>query len=743
MSFIAILLVLGASGLVAQIVLLRELLVVFSGNELSLGLILGNWLALEAAGSFLAGRIRPERELRAKLFILLQAAFAATLPVALFAIRGLRGLAGIPAGEGFGIWTMFWASGLVLSGAGLLHGALFALSPGLRKNQDAAGWAYGWEAVGTLAGGVVLTFLLIPYFHSFDIVLGTAVLDVLFCLLIRSWYLKSGPAAAATAWLGAGVLAGGLMFSGSGERLQRLSLLGQWPGQRVVSYRNSVYGNVAVLESGGQYVFMSNGSPALVAPVPDVESVEDLAHIPLLAHPSPRRVLVLGGGAGGLLRELLKQPVLAADYAELDPLLLEAVARFSNPLTGAELADPRVRVRFSDGRRFLKHSQDRYDVILLGGARPSTLEANRLFTKEFLAAARAHLAPGGILAFSLPGSTVFLEKNLARLNACMLATVGAVFREVRIVPGDRNLFLASDSALRLDPAVLGQRLRARGIKTGFLTAEHVAFRLEPQWLDALGYALAPVRAQAGMNRDFQPRAVIHDLANWSAMLSPRIGRGLSWAASWTLSGAMGLIALSALLYWVWHRCVRRLTAAPLAIAATGFGGMVYSMCLTFAFQAVYGYVYQWIGVLVSVFMAGAAGASLFLAKPAGSARRLFLMSEAALVLFSLLLAAGWQGLGSMKAPESLLLAGFVALCLASGALTGAQFPLACRLQAPGAVGRLYACDLAGGWVGGILGGVVLLPVLGLRDACLIVAALKLASLGLSFAAMPSGPRGTA
>jgi spermidine synthase len=180
-------------------------------------------------------------------------------------------------------------------------------------------------------------------------------------------------------------------------------------------------------------------------------------------------------------------------------------------------------------------------------------------------------------------------------------------------------------------------------------------------------------------------------------------------------------------------------AAPLAIAATGFGGMVYNMTLTFAFQALYGYVYLWIGLLVSVFMAGAAGASLLFSRGAGPVRRTFLGSELSLVVFSAILPISVQALARSTVPDSLMKAAFLILCLVSGALTGAQFPLACRMRGPG-MASLYSCDLLGGWLGAVAGGAVLLPVLGLQDVCFFAALLKLASLALCAAALPKEER---
>jgi spermidine synthase len=116
-------------------------------------------------------------------------------------------------------------------------------------------------------------------------------------------------------------------------------------------------------------------------------------------------------------------------------------------------------------------------------------------------------------------------------------------------------------------------------------------------------------------------------------------------------------------------------------------------------------------------------------------RRAFIISELSLVVFSAALPMAFQALASSPVPDSLMKGAFLTLGLVSGALTGAQFPLACRMRGP-RMASLYSCDLLGGWLGAVVGGAALLPVLGLRNVCFFVALLKLASLALCAAALP-------
>ena len=82
----------------------------------------------------------------------------------------------------------------------------------------------------------------------------------------------------------------------------------------------------------------------------------------MLFHPNPHQILVLSGGAGGMINEILKHPTTErVDYAELDPLFLDLLQIFLTPLTQQELGDPNVSVKNEDGRMFVQGTSNRYD----------------------------------------------------------------------------------------------------------------------------------------------------------------------------------------------------------------------------------------------------------------------------------------------------------------------------------------------------------------------------------------------
>ena len=121
-----------------------------------------------------------------------------------------------------------------------------------------------------------------------------------------------------------------------------------------------------------------------------------LAHVPLLLHPAPRQAAILGLGSGVTLGSALRHPLERVDVLEISPEVVEA-SRFFEPENSRALADPRTRLIVGDGRTHLLLGRDQYDVIVSEPSNPWMAGIASLFTREFFTAARARLAPGGVL----------------------------------------------------------------------------------------------------------------------------------------------------------------------------------------------------------------------------------------------------------------------------------------------------------------------------------------------------------
>jgi spermidine synthase len=144
---------------------------------------------------------------------------------------------------------------------------------------------------------------------------------------------------------------------------------------------------------------------------------EMLAHIPLFAHPKPETVLVIGGGDGGILREIGRHDcVTRMDFCEIDEMVI-TVSRQFLPDLACGFDDPRVNVFIGDGAAFVQEKTGVYDVIIVDSSDPIG-PGEVLFKKPFYESLKNALKPGGIIATQ--GESIFLHKdcvtNLAKIT---------------------------------------------------------------------------------------------------------------------------------------------------------------------------------------------------------------------------------------------------------------------------------------------------------------------------------------
>ncbi|MCM8790018.1 MAG: hypothetical protein NC916_03265, partial [Candidatus Omnitrophica bacterium] len=636
--FALAMIIVGFSGLIAQALLLRELVVSFYGNELTLGIILANWIICEALGVFLIGRYIDKEKNKINVFVSLQILFVVLFPAAIYFSRAFKTIAGIPAGEVIGLTSIFLYSFLVVFPLAFCHGALFCVGCKIYPQTKASpiGSVYSLETLGTLIGGIIFTYLLIPYLNSFQIVFVLSLVNLFICYFLISGFKKSNLSLAVAGMIILSFLAYGL---GGLDFFQESSVRKQFGKTQLVDYRNSIYGNIAVAKEKEEYTFFYNGLPAITTPFPDRQFVEDFTHFPLLFCANPKEVLLAGSGAGGILNEVLKHRVRTVDYVEIDPLLIEMLKRYPTALTRQELDDSKVSIINTDARFFLKNTAKIYDALLVGLSKPSDLSTNRFFTKEFFELAKKHLRKDGILAFWLPGSQTYISTELRDINASILNAYRKAFSYTRVIPGDYNIFLATESQGILDSGAdtLYQRKLSRNIQTSVIVRDYLRYRLSNYWKDWFEKNLAA--ATDKVNADFKPYTVFKMLVLWNKQFSQRLADILNSLGNLDLIKISLLVIIFSIFLFIFFRRNINILVSY-SIATTGFFGMLMNLILIFGFQIVYGYLYRWLGLLISVFMAGAALGSIVVSnriKKIHSPLKLLIIFEALIILFTLIL----------------------------------------------------------------------------------------------------------
>ena len=732
--------VLGTTSIVSQIVILRELLVIFYGNELSIGLMLASWLIWVAAGSWILGRFGERLARKPSSIVAVHVSAAVLIPALVFLSRTIKNVFLFSPGEIVGIVPMLLSSSMVLAPLCLLLGFTFTLLcasyPKDIASAERIGSVYILEAIGSTFGGLVFSLILIRFLTPTQTGFLLGGLNLISGLLsARTIRVRLIPVTLLTAYIIALAL-------GATEKLEELAVSSRWKGLELVFNDNSIYGNVAVISLGEEKAFYENG--LLAFSTGENRSAEETAHIPLLAHPDPENVLLLGGGVSGVLSEILNHPIESATYVELDPMIVSAARKLHLKRANEALRDRRVELVYDDGRRFIRLSKTQYDVVISNLPDPLTALVNRFYTVEYLTEVKRTMTPHGILSIGVTSSENFLNPEQQKYLASIYQTLNFCFDHILLIPGDHTYFLASDDPEleTLTYQTLLDRIAQLGITTDFITDGYLPYRMDPGRIHFFLSSIEQAR-KSTINTDLRPAGYFYATLTWLTRFRSRSASLLSRISGlhplWHVL-PFGLLFL-ALIY---PTLSRREPNSPIvaAVFTTGYSEMIFQVVVIFCFQAFFGYLYYRLGVILTSFMIGLAlGALLINRKLSGLAdpRKLFFKIQMGMCVYPVLLAAllVWVSRTSQVhtiPPQGQL--AFAFLPVIAGFLGGVQFPLAARILvtesgATGKVaGRLYGVDLLGSCLGAVLASAILIPVLGIVGTCMLAFAASVTALVL-------------
>jgi len=216
---------------------------------------------------------------------------------------------------------------------------------------------------------------------------------------------------------------------------------------------------------------------------------EMLTHVPMMAHPDPKRVLVIGGGDGGALRRVLEYPVEKATMVEIDSEVVRVSREWLPSIAGDAFDNPRGELIIGDGVKYLRETTEHFDVILVDSTDPVG-PAVDLFNDAFYQDAQRAIGDNGIIVTQSGSPLVMLDELLAAVERLrrIFPIVKTYTCSIPIYPGVLWSFTAASNSIdpaQIDPARIAARLQANGSRTGWYTpAIHAAAFALPNFLAA-------------------------------------------------------------------------------------------------------------------------------------------------------------------------------------------------------------------------------------------------------------------
>ncbi len=428
----------GCTALAYEVLWTRALTFFVGNSTYAFSAILTTFLCGLALGSVVFARLIDRRQNLLALFGALQVGIG-VYGMLTIAILG-RLFYGLDAWwEGFSsaywgtpLWLTFLKTFVVILPPTLGMGGLFPLvakivAQGPHTVGKSVGHAYACNTLGAIAGAWLSGFVAIPLLGMQRSLGLTSLLSV----AVGGLWLASGSRRRLRQGaLYAGVLALFVVVMVATPALRLADIAGE-PEKEVLHYEEDVAGVVKVatdiydrkLLSINGWSVAGTGTPnpdvTLVNDYPEVQKM--LAHLPMLLHPAPHRVLVVGFGAGGTAWSLTRYAALQQlDVVEFVPGVIRAASFFPEVNHGV-LTDPRLRVTIDDGRNYLLVTPETYDVVSVDTLDPKHAGNGNLYTREFYQLSRRVLRPGGIFVQWLPYHQV---------DNASLKTIARTFQDV-------------------------------------------------------------------------------------------------------------------------------------------------------------------------------------------------------------------------------------------------------------------------------------------------------------------------
>ncbi|MFH1288421.1 MAG: fused MFS/spermidine synthase [bacterium] len=729
--------ILGFCVFLSQIVVIRELFVIFYGNELSLGIIFFFWLLGNGLGSLLSKKIIFKLKNPSLIFAVSQIFLFFILFVIIFLIKSGIILNKPAHGEIIGPATMILNSFIFITPFCLLTGFLFPLAcqienTFLNKPAKSVGYTYMLDALGAGFAGIIGSLILIKFLSTWHIVFIIGVILILNCVLIYYFIFNRFNIALAILCL---CITLSIFRTNFIKILDDVNLKLHWQGYKVLASESSIYGQITVLEKENNISFYNNGLYAFT--YPDKLSAEEI-HLTALQNIEAKNALVVGGGLNGSLAELLKyKNIEEIIYVELDPLIINLAKK----LLPKEAVPSRISIINTDGRAFIKNTAKKFDLVIMNLPEPYTSSLNRFYTLEFFKEVKKILSPNGVFSLTLPSGENYISPEQKKLLAGTYHTLKNVFSETEIIPNGTNIFLSSQTKgqITLNGLILGERLKTVGsrhtlpLHLSFLSPDQLPFRLSQDRINQLSWQL---QSPQPLNKDFFPINYFYDLLLWSSRVSSRLVKiVLIIERVVTIENILGFIFTIGLALLFLAK-TKKTNFIPLSIMSAGFTGISLELIISLVFQIVTGYLYFHLGLILAGFMMGLACGSYFLTKSIEKVKNLnktFNCLFLILAFYPIFLILCFYFFIENTGNINIIV--FLSILFIPSFIIGGLFPLANKISIDKnddriPFGRLYACDLFGSAFGALLTASIFIPLLGIYFTLVIIACINIILLSL-------------
>lgn len=463
---------LGFFSVGGQVLLLRELVANFNGDELLIGTALFGWMIAVGAGAFLGGGKKVSIGINI-LFI----SGAVLLPLSIIAIRLSPIWLQFTTGEILPFSLVSIISMLLTFPAGFVSGILFSSvsREGFRPSASINS-VYLFEGIGAFVGGIVITALIGPIYSNLSMAVGLGVIVVLFNLVPLN-----GRILYITAFLSLLIL---IAVKYSVPKLDYYFEKIKYAPYSIEKSFETHYGFQTLISRDSTIVLLTDNK--IEATYPNLEVAENILIPPLLYKPDAKNILIFGRVEFGLAQ-------LSNLFPKINIVSIDPRESLGNAVDKMILSNHNI-IRIDDDPLSYLNNRDvitKYDIVITLSGIPDSYKSGRFYSEQFLRLTKRILKPDGILYIPTPYDTDrFISQQKKAVLSSIYSTARYSYRYVHLWPGTSTLFfMSNDSTFDVPYENLIGRINGLNYKPQFINDNYLKDRLDEFKLSGLQNSL--------------------------------------------------------------------------------------------------------------------------------------------------------------------------------------------------------------------------------------------------------------
>ncbi len=576
----------GLVSLIAQLIIMRRLIIVFGGNELVCGAAFAGWLAFAGLGKIF-GRLLLNRVNDRVWFITILFFFMAfAIPITTAATYLIKPVLGISPQDETHLLTIFAIAIPLMAPRGLLIGATSALWRNLACDPTiyCSVRSKIALALGTAMGGIIYSLIIVHLLNP----ISAAILVGFILIVVVGFALGPSLKRTTAIILSLAMILLGIFGSGIEYKFAEI----QWWGRDLIIQKSTGLFELAVIQNGTERTLYQDGYPSFTLPAP--ESYETVAGLPLLEHPKAKNIAIIGGGVSGMIDQWktadLENALFIRADKEITKLEREDMESNIEDLPGW------ARILHGDARNVLRSDiEDNtsipcLDLIIINVGNTGTASRDRFFTTNFFDEAKEALCEDGVIAMALPGIETSSGKESMMDVGSIQRSIVESFKYEAIVPLEKLFFFASNElgALTSDFTEIRKRLLGSDTTSDYF----ISWVLSGENEENAAKTVRGIKAaseNALLNTDIQPTAYRLGMIEME-----RFDR-------WPLAIALALILTLSLLIFRQHKEGLRVTWV---LGTLGLASITFELVLLIRYQMETGLLMMNIGYVLAAYSIG-------------------------------------------------------------------------------------------------------------------------------------------